>query len=333
MERVIQETDNDAFSCKISAITKRYLPSSEQKKIGNYEHYEDIHLEFCKEIKSRSRRKYANITKACRHSLPVMNYGTYLRTVSIDLKLTQWLKNNLENPADKVQVINLGCGSDLRMMTFLASFPGVQWLDLDYKDVVTFKSTILRSNAKFRASLQIEGDLPEEPSSIENVITDRYQLLPCNVTDDEQLIPILKKYTDFSVPAVILTECVLCYLHESKASQLISTVTGLYKQGYWISYDPIGGSQTNDRFGSIMQDNLMESRQLSMPTLMVFNSEDKYKERFPGKSEIQTMWDYYQNHLEDSERQRLKTLQFLDEIEELQVIFSHYVICTTNWRI
>ncbi|CDO92064.1 unnamed protein product [Kluyveromyces dobzhanskii CBS 2104] len=261
-----------------------------------------------------------------------MNYGTYLRTVSIDLKLAHWLKNELGSAHDKVQVINLGCGSDLRMLSFLASYSNIEWIDLDYEEVVTFKATILQNNAKFRAALRIEGKRPEDSPSFENVITGRYKLLPCNIIDNEQLTPILRQYSNSDVPTVILTECVLCYLDETKASDLITTITNIYKDGYWISYDPIGGSGSNDRFGSIMQDNLRESRQLNMPTLMVFNSEDKYKDRFPGTSYIETMWDYYQNQLDEAERQRLKTLQFLDEIEELQVIFSHYVICCTSWN-
>ena len=142
---------------------------------------------------------------------------------------------------------------------------------------------------------------------------------------------IRDRYTDPQIPTVVLTECVLCYLSDADASSLISVITSCFSEGCWISYDPIGGSDSKDRFGSIMQENLMESRQLSMPTLMVYNSKDKYMRRFPGDCQIMTMWEYYQTCLDEAERQRLKTLQFLDEIEELQVIFSHYVISTAKW--
>lgn len=330
MQKAIQETDNDAFSCKISAISKKYLPSPAQKSISSqFENYEDIHMEFCKEIKSRSRRKFGSITKACRQSFPVMNYGTYLRTVSIDLKLSEWLQNH----SSKVQVLNLGCGSDLRMLPFLASNPNMQWIDLDYKEIVGFKATIFQMNEKFRAALQLQPPAKDtsETQTFDSIISERYQLLPCNITDTKQLISVLERFSNPNIPTVIISECVLCYLDQDKASQLITNITNFYKEGFWLSYDPIGGSDTNDRFGSIMQDNLRESRQLNMPTLMIYNSQEKYKSRFPGKTEIQTMWFYYQNLIDETERQRLKRLQFLDEIEELQVIFSHYVICTSLW--
>lgn len=332
MERVIQETDNDAFACKISAVTKKYLPSPEQVKAYGCENFEEIHMEFCQTLKGMSRRKYGKVYKTCQQSFPVMNYGTYLRSLSIDFSILKFLKErgSVVNEGDMpIQVINLGCGSDLRMIQFLQKFSNMLWIDVDYRDIVSLKSKVLSQNEKLRALLGI-GSISNF-SGLDCIDTNHYKLFPCDLTKEDQVLALLEKFADPKIPTVLISECVLCYLTDANASKLIRTIQNFFQEGFWVSYDPIGGSEENDRFGSIMLENLRESRQLSMPTLMVYNSKEKYSCRFKGKKQIETMWEYYQNSVEESEKRRLKTLQFLDEIEELRVIFSHYVVCSSYW--
>lgn len=106
-----------------------------------------------------------------------------------------------------------------------------------------------------------------------------------------------------------------------------------FSHGLWISYDPIGGSQPNDRFGAIMQSNLKESRNLEMPTLMTYNSKEKYASRWSAAPNVvvNDMWEIFNAQIPESERKRLRSLQFLDELEELKVMQTHYILMKAQW--
>lgn len=318
MDAVVQQTDWDAFSCRMAAISKRYLPCKLQQEECGYKNYDIVHIEYSKTLRDLSRRIYSKIHKACINSQPVMNYGSYVRTVSIDDTLHRLIKEY----NGRVQIVNLGCGSDLRVTMLFRKYCEVRFVDVDFEESVAVKRNVLTSNSKLREFVDIES---------EKKGSGRYNVVAGDLRDVKQILELLQTYTVPNIPTIVITECVLCYLGDDVVQQLIKSVTGFYEHGDWISYDPIGGSCENDRFGKIMQTNLRESRQLDMPTLMRYNSKESYTSRFPGECIIRTMWEYYENYVSNEEKTRLKTLQFLDEVEELQIILSHYIILTTKW--
>ncbi|SCU95031.1 LADA_0G12992g1_1 [Lachancea dasiensis] len=328
MDRAVQQTDYDAFSCKISAIAKKYLPCQKQLELREFSDYPELHMAYAQSLKNLSRRAYGKVQKAVQSSMPLMNYGTYVRTVAVDIAIEQYI-NGLPK-GSKVQVLNLGCGSDLRMINFMSRYPQLRWIDLDFRESVHLKAKILNSDDRFRQRLGFPaGDLSEE-----DYVSGRYVLHSCNLNLIEDVLEIIQEHTDPDVPTLVLTECVLCYMKFKPSQVLIDEVMSLYQTGMWLSYDPIGGETSTDRFGSIMQSNLRESRQLDLPTLMVFNSATKYAQRFKSNAtstDIRTMWQYYQTETIPQEKQRLKSLQFLDEIEELEIILSHYVLLKAFW--
>ncbi|AMD21638.1 HFL218Wp [Eremothecium sinecaudum] len=320
MDRAVQQTDYDAFSCRMAAILKGYLPSKAQMDTCGYKDYKEVHVEYTGALKGLSRRIYSQVDRACRSLLPVMNHGSYVRAVSVDMEVHKFL----ERHGGRAQVVNLGCGSDLRMVMLLEKYREMKYLDVDFAECVRLKKNALQRHS-FGARLGLVED-----GSME-IVTDRYSLVAGDLRNLEVVLGLLQKYTAADVPALVITECVLCYLGDQDAKRLVDCVVGFYSHGTWVSYDPIGGSGSNDRFGSIMQYNLRESRQLELPTLMTYNTKDSYAARFPGEPSTKTMWEYYNEDLLMEERRRLRTLQFLDEVEELEIILTHYIILTTNW--
>ncbi|KAM3160536.1 Leucine carboxyl methyltransferase 1 [Lachancea thermotolerans] len=331
MDRAVQETDYDAFSCKVSAIAKHYLPRQVPGKEKEEGEFVQLHMAYAQGLKSVSRRAYSKVDRAVQSAQPVMNYGTYLRSVAIDEAIACFLKEHVKSGAEApVQVVNLGCGSDLRMTQMLSQVPHLKWLDLDFKESVALKSRILENNPLFQRELG-----PSESVETAGYLTNRYCLTSCDLNDIAQVAEILKKFTTQDCPTLVLSECVLCYMKSAESKALINCIESFYKMGTWISYDPIGGDDSADKFGKIMQTNLRESRHLEMPTLMVYNSPEKYAQRFntaPHSTSIVTMWQYYVQSVPDEEKMRLKTLQFLDEIEELEIILSHYILAEASWR-
>ena len=232
---------------------------------------------------------------------------------------------------------NLGCGSDLRMIHLLKRNPDLQYIDIDFKDSVKLKKSVLVNSELFKSILQLHGQIADSDANNrveDELITARYKLLSCDLKNLDRVLSLLSTHTSKEIPTLIITECVLCYMPQTEAQALVEAVISFYDHGKWVSYDPIGGSKSNDRFGSIMQNNLWESRQLDMPTLMIYNSKETYAQRFVNlviSTKIKTMWDYYTDNVSLSEKQRLKGLQFLDEIEELRLILSHYIILEATW--
>ncbi|AET39161.1 leucine carboxy methyltransferase Ecym_4082 [Eremothecium cymbalariae DBVPG len=322
MDRSVQQTDFDALSYKMAAISKGYLPSVQQTATCCYKNYKETHLEYCNTLKKLNRRAYSRVHNACRSLLPVMNYGTYLRTESVDVELHKFL----ERYGERAQVVNLGCGSDLRMLMIMDAFENVRYVDIDFQASVKLKKDVLIINERLKQQIKVGDGFSED-----RIVTDRYVLVPGDLRNGAEICSLLKEFTSRDVPTIIITECVLCYLSDDSSKNIIDVVISFYEHGEWISYDPIGGADNNDRFGIIMQANLRESRRLEMPTLMMYNSKETYASRFPYNSSIKTMWEYYESDISSKEKQRLKTLQFLDELEELEILLSHYIILITSW--
>ncbi|KAL3232135.1 Leucine carboxyl methyltransferase 1 [Nakaseomyces bracarensis] len=331
MERAIQQTDFDALASKISAVSTKYLPPVSTSRTGagaGYDILAQLYMAYLEALRGVSRRAFGKC-KYSGNSYPVMNYGTYLRTLAIDERVFQFVERNGDGP---LQIVNIGCGSDLRMVPLLrhtghdtqfqSQGPAIRYVDLDYMESVKLKRDTLEKSPVLSSMLQDE----------------RYVLESCDLRDIEATKELLLRLTDPKVPTLIISECVLCYLPEKESQSLIDCIIDTYTEGEWVSYDPIGGSAQNDRFGVIMQQNLRESRQLEMPTLLKFNSCATYASRWTQrnnsvfKSEIMDMWQYYNDSVSPQEKNRLKTLQFMDEVEELKIMQSHYVTFYCQWK-
>ncbi|CCE65177.1 hypothetical protein TPHA_0K00430 [Tetrapisispora phaffii CBS 4417] len=339
MEKIVQNTDHDALTCKLSAISTRYIPCPLVHK--DYFNYNDIYLSYYQTLKTLlSRRDQGSINRALRNSYPVMNYGTYLRTVSIDSLLNSYLDERVSN--EYIQVVNLGCGSDLRFVHLLNNFKNIKYIDVDFKDALELKGKVLRTNLKFKQALKLDTEIMDKTENGSQLIhTENYVMMEGDLKDTSDIITKLSRYTDTNAKTVFITECALCYLPDIAAQRLIDKIIDTFDSGYWISYDPIGGNQEKDkdRFGKIMQDNLKSSRDLELPTLLKYFSEDLYSSRFTQHTNsskkitvnIKNLWEFYLQSINDNEKKRLQKLQFLDEIEELKIMQSHYIILNAQW--
>ncbi|CCD26344.1 leucine carboxy methyltransferase NDAI_0H01700 [Naumovozyma dairenensis CBS 421] len=296
--------------------------------------------EYLKTLKQFSRRVFGKINRNITTSFPVMNYGTYLRTISIDYHIEQFLLK-CSKLNEKAQIINLGCGSDLRMINLLNynyKDQIAKFIDVDFDESIKLKDEIISNNESLKISLDA------------SISTNKYHIAPSDLKDAGKTISMLTNVTNAKLPTLIITECVLCYMSQQDSQNLIDSIMNLYESGTWISYDPIGGgdddmsdqknkSHGNDRFGIIMQSNLRESRNLEMPTLMTFNSKEKYSQRW-NKSvidnkvdiKINDMWEILNHNVSTAEKKRLRDLQFLDELEELKVMQTHYILLSAEWK-
>lgn len=331
----IQQTDFDAFSAKLSCISKGYLPTNNQALINPiekwdqfYQDYQSLYFEYLYTIKtstSNGKRLFSKIKNSIQSSQPVMNYGTYLRTLSIDIPLLQYL--NAISIDKQCQIVNLGCGSDLRCLQILNNkniFPQViKYIDLDFKQSIELKQSILESISS--------SSNPFIPTDM--TWGGRFEAVASDLNDLDNTLSILKSKLDVKIPTIFITECTLCYIKEKESQDLIDSIATIFDSGLWISYDPIGGVNNDDRFGIIMKENLLMSRNLDLPTLLIYNSKESYSNRWKNYKDvkIQSMWDFSNSHLHPMELKRLQSLQFLDEFEELRIMQNHYVTMNAQW--
>lgn len=87
----------------------------------------------------------------------------------------------------------------------------------------------------------------------------------------------------------------------------------------------------SDKFGSIMLAN-MEMRSCKLYGVEACASLKSQHDRFEragfgGPSQILTMTDYYKTRMDQAERQRIESIEFLDESELLFQLMDHYCIC------
>lgn len=379
MDLIIQQTDYDALSSKLASIQKRYLPpgplvvakttgtgnetsTTEGTHLSNdqvvqfYRDITQIYSDYYHALKTQSRRVFGKINKAIDSSFPVMNYGTYLRTLAIDTSILNFIKKNLTSGQThrEFQIVNLGAGSDLRMAQYLSMFNSTEtpddspqllkFVDLDFKPAVDLKREILE---RINTGTQL-ADYLSDP---------RYALLACDLRDSKATLDTLRLSAglDPQIPTIFISECVLCYMTQQDSQNLIDDIVREYSGGsnsenseetryLWVSYDPIGGEAADDKFGKIMRANLLESRNLDMPTLLTFNSKQSYSGRWNGpdsnnnnnnrvhvETDIVDMWEFLNTVVSNVEQRRLQGLQFLDEVEELKIMQSHYVLLNARW--
>ncbi|KAG5518194.1 hypothetical protein PMAC_003380 [Pneumocystis sp. 'macacae'] len=259
----IQSTNEDALSSKWSAVQAGYLNDPFVKYM----------------IKDRAKVKRP----------PIINRGTYIRTVIIDKLIYSFLQSI--DPLQKKQIISFGAGSDTRYFNIMS--------DLDL-----FNGSIL------------------SPS---------YCLHPIDLRTLTSILSLPK--IDNGLPTLVLSECCLVYLEPQEADQLIQWCVNAFsfKGSGIIIYEPI---KNYDSFGKMMVKNLA-SRGISFKTLDTYSTIEKQCTRlfdlgfttYQKAVSIKQIFDEWSDHDDKiSNLLRISKVEFLDEIEEWNLLASHYCV-------
>ena len=140
---------------------------------------------------------------------------------------------------------------------------------------------------------------------------------------------------DVELPTLLLSECCLCYLSPEAASSVLQYFTMNLKGPLaLVIYEPI---RPFDAFGKTMVTNLA-SRGIHLQTLRRYSSLEAQRQRLrlAGFGSGQGARDVQQLYEDDSwisatERERIDKLEWLDEVEEWQLLASHYCVAWA-WR-
>ncbi|KAK0391027.1 hypothetical protein NLU13_0529 [Sarocladium strictum] len=303
-DAVILNTDNDAAVSRLSAVDLGYLDDS----FARY---------FVRASDGPPPRR-----------LPIINRGTYTRTIAIDSIVDAFLTSEIDPHSNTRQVISLGAGTDTRALRL---FSQPRNYNLIYHEI-DFEQT---SSAKFRtvqgvpALAKILTDLARDDSSSWSSSPAPGNEYHCHGFDlrglsdaTSKIVPGLR--TD--VPTLLISECCLCYMGHAEASQILSFFTSRIPTIGTVIYEPI---RPHDAFGKVMTSNLA-ARHISMPTLQQYPEPEDQRQRLKTAgfktAKAMTIEDIWDKWVASEEKERLDRVEGLDEVEEWKLLAAHYIV-------
>ncbi|KAI1458008.1 leucine carboxyl methyltransferase [Annulohypoxylon moriforme] len=305
-DATIQGTDTDAAVSRMSAVDLGYL--------------EDPFAQYFVQ----------NTVGGAVRRLPIINRGTYTRTTALDRLISSFLTGTSTRER---QIISLGAGTDTRCFK-LFSQPdqaGLIYHEIDFPAISTKKLNLANAVPQLRS---IIGNPQAQNSSWKNSSLQNNCQYWCHGLDLRDLLKDDVKSLDglrTDVPTVLVSECCLCYLEAPEAQGVIKYFTEKIPNLAIIIYEPIN---PNDSFGRQMVSNLA-SRRICMPTLDVYQDSAKQQSRLKdaGFSSVKssTIGDIWRRWIDEEERERVDSLEGLDEVEEWDLLADHYVVAR-GWR-
>lgn len=253
-----------------------------------------------------------------------------MRTSTIDELTDQFL----QGAGGEVQIVSLGAGTDTRALR-LFSGPrsrGLVYHEVDFPVVCDQKLSTVSTTPALRQALPNPDRIEEERGSWKSCQPRFSAEYRCHGIDIRKLAldrdnrdsPELAGLR-LDVPTLLISECCLCYLEKSEASNVIKYFKDRIADLYIIIYEPV---KPDDPFGRQMASNLAQ-RGIRMPTLEVYKEPQDQVRRLDdagfgiaGAQTVDEIWD----ELKKEEKERVDGLEGLDEVEEWKLLAGHYVI-------
>ncbi len=363
-EEIVRGTDVDALSSRLSCLLKGYLPEDNllvtfvplmarykvllvDSEFRQFALLRSLRKSFFNLISSRNITNDTfkmNVQSAKRNVLksPVINRGTWLRTISIDMIINKFLQQ-FKN--EKVQILSLGAGSDTRAFRILPKHhKNVDYFEVDFENSCKIKKYAILSSEELCKALFITKTEEKLPTNHNEFVTqssslesDCYHLIACDLRTLKDRKDALPSSFDWNKKTLVLSECCICYMGTEDSNNLLLSLKQNLSQGIFLVYDPMGGEKSNEsRYGEVMVRNL-RTRGIEMPNLMVYNTIEKQHQRFlqfglcNSNLIVCDMRFVYENWIPRDEIFRVSKLEMLDELEELNLINSHYALILGWW--
>lgn len=322
-DRTVRETDHDASIARLSSVSKRYIQDA-----------------------------FAGFLVPSNQSLiraPWVNIGTHHRTYVIDELIDSFLRG-VKSPK---QILSLGSGSDSRYWRLKSRWgdrwPVEKWIETDFKETVTDKIRTIMQNDPLRlvcgnpVKLVTErlSESDDETQPPTELYGNDYCLISVDLRQPDQFSQKLTNQTtherlfDPTCSTLIIAELVFLYMSPEQTESCLRRLTSIFEGKLMIiTYEALN---LNDNFSKMMVQNL-SARGLSLPgfdynssvesqirrfhdlgfTEIVSSDMKKLRESNGDDRDWRTKWD--------QELKRIKGLEFLDEVEELELVLQHYAI-------
>lgn len=304
-DAVVQGTDDDAAGSRLSAVSLGYLQD-----------------EFAQHFATEARR------------MPIINRGTYVRTRAVDTLVNRFLRSY---QAEQVQIISLGAGTDTRPFRLL-SFSQTDGHHLCYVEIDFPKTTSSKINVIERTEAIMEVIKSARGqwtiSMDKSCLTSQaYCVHAADLRGLAGDIPAAEPPAiaglDPEKPTLILSEMCLTYVEAATSTSILRDLLRHYLSAApsveIVLYEPL---QPNDAFGRTMIANL-SSRHIELPGMIAFPTLEAHRERlreagFTEESKSWTIRQVWEQWISQDEKDRLRTLEMVDEEEEWHLLAEHY---------
>lgn len=296
-DRTIQATDVDALASKYSSCRKGY--------------FSDPFLEpLIDGLRRLGPQKDLSLEK-----FPIINRGTYVRVRGISDVVDRFLA------CGGSQIVSLGAGSDTRPFALLPHHPQLLYHELDFAANTTKKIAAIARSPQLATAVGFDS----AQSSDTEIHTDRYHLHAVDLRSlKHDTAPLTGM--DSSRPTLVISECCLCYLEPEDSDQVLKWTLQNFPQAAVVLYEPIG---RDDSFGRTMIQNLAV-RGISLPSLQTLPTVEAQVCRLSrlgfSHSHGADMAHVHHSWIDAADQQRISGLEFLDEVEEMDLLFAHYCI-------
>lgn len=306
-------TNDDAFMCKVAAVKRNYFEDGFLLAIAESA---ELGLDAC------SYRRP-----------PIINRGTFAR-VQVVQRIVELFLQDVE-AGGRAQIVSFGAGYDTLpfRLAEMERKVDVRFVEMDFEAVVRAKGEIAESVPRIGELFDKETDLGADGrlakySRTKGERTFTYTLHACDLRDTPSVTSAFAASSiDFSAPTLFLAECVLMYMHPSASDSLLHLAASKFTgPRAFANYEPI---KPADAFGRQMISNIA-ARGSPLLGIDAYPDEASQRRRFREAgwecADAVSMLTAFDRMLSGRERVGLNRVEMLDEVEEWNLIMSHYVV-------
>lgn len=328
-DKLVRATDLDALSCRLSANAKGYFDPPDAYIAPLLQSYQQ-NLHLCQGYTQLSAGR--TLRAAFKNpKLPLINRGTFLRTVSIDALVAAFVAQFAD-----AQIVALGGGSDTRCFRVLAKHPQVLYAEVDFPEQTKIKKIAISNSPAMQlvlgASLALIGVAHKDAMAAldPELHTDRYHLVALDLRELETKGAVAFAFLDSSRPTLVISECVLCYMTPEQNIAILNFWQKFMPRLGVILYDPMG---LGDSFGDTMAQNLSQ-RGLDLLTFSKYPSLHSRQQLFSSLgfeahlTDLALIGGYSGDRLwiEKLVLRKIAAIEMIDEVEEISLLLKHYCL-------
>jgi len=259
-----------------------------------------------------------------RSRAPLINWGYYIRYKSLELSFEKAVQF-LSSKGTPFQILSIGAGFDTTYFNVQQKIKpeNLTFFEIDLPSNVERKVKLIFNSEKCQPLIWRKTMYENDGKTIN---TDTYRLFACDLSDTRQLERSLRSFKfDFSLPTLVLSECVITYMKEKDSTKLVEFLGDKLENAGFFVYEQC---LPDDGFGAFMVEHF---KRISSPIhgLARFKTPEEQVLRYLGagwsKCKVHTLSSIFLQ-LPPTEIERIRHLQLFDEYEEFFLKCSHYFI-------
>lgn len=224
------------------------------------------------------------------------------------------------------QVLSLGAGLDTLAFRTLKGRKGkLRFFECDLPVVTAQKAALLTQSPRLVEIVQdVAGEMLFGPETINS---EGYVLFPADLNQPNELTNRFKAAgLRPELPTLVIAECVLIYLHPDSVPLLRNHLASYFTNICFADYEMLGSSSP---FSRVMVQNFARSG-IPLLALSHFSDLEKIRQAQLGEGfttvQASTMSEIFCCQLNPEELRRICALEWADELEEFNLMQSHYFV-------